>query len=195
VISPTQKLAIGYEFTDRGRLWVRGCTIGPMRTATKVKRRLDLSRSKLLRWAKYSTASVVATVISQTAFALCYWFGTAPIIATLVAWVSGTTPNYLINRRWTWGHSGRPGRELLPFTIIAVTSAVLAAIVTTVTDRIVQDTIDSHLWKTVLVSASYLGTYGVLFVVKFVLLDRYVFAKPAQSAETAPAAEHTPVAR
>jgi putative flippase GtrA len=152
-------------------------------------------RTRLLLWAKYSAASVVATVISQTAFALCYWFGTAPITATLVAWVTGTTPNYLINRRWTWGHTGRPGRELLPFTIIAVTSAVLAAIVTTVTDRIVQDTIDSHLWKTVLVSGSYLGTYGVLFVLKFVLLDRYVFAKPARSAETEPAAERTPVTR
>ncbi|MEI8406800.1 MULTISPECIES: GtrA family protein [unclassified Kribbella] len=148
-------------------------------------------RTRMLLWAKYSATSVVATVISQIAFALCYWFGTAPLVATLVAFVSGTTPSYLINRHWTWGHKGRPGRELLPYAIIAVTSAVIAAIVTTVTDRLVQDDIDSHFWQTVLVSASYLGTYGVLFILKFVLFDRYVFAKTATDD---PAEPRTPVA-
>jgi putative flippase GtrA len=163
-----------------------------MRILTKVTNGSGLSRTRLLLWAKYSAASVVATVISQVAFALCYWFGTAPIVATLVAWVCGTVPSYLMNRR-TWGHGGRPGRDLLPYAIIVVTSAVLAGLVTTLTDHFVQDRIDSHFWQTVLVSGSYLGTYGVLFILKFVLFDRYVFAKPAAPAAD-PAAAQTPVA-
>ncbi|MFG1819048.1 GtrA family protein [Kribbella sp. NPDC049174] len=167
-----------------------------MRTLTKVANGFGLSRTRLLLWAKYSAASVVATVVSQIAFALCYWFGTAPLVATLVAFVSGTTPSYLMNRRWTWGHTGRPGRELLPYAIIAVTSAVIAAVVTTLTDRWSESWVDSHAWQTVLVSGSYLGTYGVLFILKFVLFDRYVFAKkPSQSSEDAePAEARTPVA-
>jgi putative flippase GtrA len=152
-------------------------------------------RTRLLLWAKYSASSVVATVLSQAAFALCYWFGTAPILATLVAWVTGTVPSYLMNRRWTWGHRGPAGRDLLPYAIIVVASAVLAAIVTTLTDHLVQDRIDSHAWQTVLVSGSYLGTYGVLFILKFVLFDRYVFAKRAgSSSEAEPAEAHTRVA-
>jgi len=162
---------------------------------TKVISGSGTRRTRLLLWAKYSASSVVATVISQSAFALCYWFGTAPLVATLVAFVTGTVPSYLINRRWTWGHRGPTGRDLLPYAIIVVTSAILAAIVTTVTDRLVQDRIESHAWQTVLVSGSYLGTYGVLFILKFVLFDRYVFAKRADSPpEGATAEERTPVA-
>ncbi len=162
----------------------------------KVTSGSGVRRTRLLLWAKYSAASVVATVLSQAAFALCYWFGTAALVASLVAWVTGTVPSYLINRRWTWGHRNPAGRDLLPYAIIVVVSAVLAAIVTTVTDHLVQDRIDSHAWQTLLVSASYLGTYGVLFILKFVLFDRYVFArKPApSSADAEPAEARTRVA-
>jgi putative flippase GtrA len=69
---------------------------------------------------------VVATVVSQLAFALCYWFGTAAIVATLVAWFAGAVPNYVLNRRYTWGRSG----QKLPYTIIVIGSAVTAAVVT-----------------------------------------------------------------
>lgn len=153
-----------------------------MRVLTKAY----LSRSRLLLWAKYSASSVIATVVSQVAFALCYWFGTAAIVATLVAWISGAVPNYVLNRRWTWGRSG----QKLPYTIIVVGSAVTAAVVTSVTDHLVQP-LDSHLWKTVLVTGSYLATYAVLFIVKFVLFDRLVFAKKTVAD---PAEVRTPVA-
>jgi putative flippase GtrA len=129
---------------------------------------------------------VVATVVSQLAFALCYWFGTAAIVATLVAWFAGAVPNYVLNRRYTWGRSG----QKLPYTIIVIGSAVTAAVVTSVTDHLVQP-IESHALKTVLVSGSYLATYAILFIVKFVLFDRLVFAKPASVAE--PVEARTPV--
>jgi putative flippase GtrA len=155
-----------------------------MRAITKT----GLSRGRLLLWARYSASSVVATVVSQLAFALCYWFGTAAIVATVVAWFAGAVPNYVLNRRYTWGRSG----QKLPYTIIVIGSAVTAAVVTSVTDHLVQP-IESHAWKTVLVSGSYLATYAILFIVKFVLFDRLVFAKPAAPAAD-PAEARTPVA-
>ncbi|WUJ73802.1 GtrA family protein [Kribbella soli] len=154
-----------------------------MRAITKT----GLSRGRLLLWARYSASSVVATVVSQLAFALCYWFGTAAIVATVVAWFAGAVPNYVLNRRYTWGRSG----QKLPYTIIVIGSAVTAAVVTSVTDHLVQP-IESHAWKTVLVSGSYLATYAILFIVKFVLFDRLVFAKPAPAA--GPVEARTPVA-
>jgi putative flippase GtrA len=129
---------------------------------------------------------VVATVVSQLAFALCYWFGTAAIVATVVAWFAGAVPNYVLNRRYTWGRSG----QKLPYTIIVLGSAVTAAVVTSVTDHLVQP-LESHAWKTILVSGSYLATYAILFIVKFVLFDRLVFAKPVPAAESVEA--RTPV--
>ncbi|MEV6265761.1 GtrA family protein [Kribbella sp. NPDC051936] len=152
-----------------------------MRALTKVK----LTRARLLLWARYSASSVVATVVSQLAFALCYWFGTAALVATLVAWLAGAVPNYVLNRRWTWGRSG----QKLPYTMIVIGSAVTAAVVTSVTDHLVQP-VDSHALKTLLVTGSYFGTYAVLFIVKFVLFDRLVFAK---SQPAAAGAARTPV--
>ncbi|MFF0339239.1 GtrA family protein [Kribbella sp. NPDC004875] len=154
-----------------------------MRALTKIK----LTRARLLLWAKYSASSVVATVVSQLAFALCYWFGTAALVATLVAWLAGAIPNYVLNRRYTWGRSG----QKLPYTLIVIGSAVTAALVTSLTDHLVRG-LESHAWKTLLVTGSYFATYAVLFIVKFVLFDRLVFAKPAAASEPAPA--RTPVA-
>ncbi|HZX09001.1 GtrA family protein [Kribbella sp.] len=153
-----------------------------MRVLTKLRSR----RGRWLLWAKYSASSVVATVVSQLAFALCYWFGAPALVATLVAWLAGAVPNYVLNRRYTWGRSG----QKLPYTIIVIGSAVTAALVTSLTDHLVQP-IESHAWKTLLVTGSYFGTYAVLFIVKFVLFDRLVFAKPAPAA---PAEARTPVA-
>ena len=132
--------------------------------------------------------SVVATVASQLAFALCYWFGAAAVVATMVAFLAGAVPNYILNRRWSWRSRG----QMLPYAIIVVGSAIIAALVTTLTSHLVQG-IDSHAWKTVLVTGSYFGTYGVLFILKFVLFDRLVFVKPEPAAEAVPA--RTPAAR
>ena len=74
----------------------------------------------------------------------------------------------------------------MPYTMIVIGSAVTAAVVTSVTDHLVQP-VDSHALKTLLVTGSYFGTYAVLFIVKFVLFDRLVFAKPAAVADPVPA--------
>lgn len=161
-----------------------------MHTFTKARRTLGLTRAKLSLWAKYSAASVVATVVGQVAFALCYWFGLAPLVATAIAWLAGVGPNYVLNRRWTWGRTG----QLLPYAIIVLATAATAALVTTVTDHVVQGVIDSRGWQTALVSGAYFGTYGVLFILKFVLFDRLVFAKPAAAPVAEPVPERTPVA-
>jgi len=156
-----------------------------MRVLTRIRNGSGPRRGRWLLWARYSASSVVATVVSQLAFALCYWFGSAAIVATLVAWLAGAVPNYVMNRRWAWGRGG----QLLPYAIIVIGTAATAALVTTVTSHLVQG-IDSHAWKTLLVTGSYFGTYGVLFILKFLLFDRFVFAKPANAD---PAAARTPV--
>jgi putative flippase GtrA len=152
--------------------------------------------AKLLLWAKYSASSVIAGVISELAFVICYWLGTAPVAASVVAFVAGALPNYLLNRRWAWGRKGRADRrrELLPYAIIVIVTAAAAALTTTAADHWIRARIESHTGQTILVSAVFLGTYGVLFILKFVLFDRFVFAKPAARADDL-AAERTPATR
>ena len=149
-----------------------------MRALTKLR----ADRGRLLLWAKYSASSVFATVVSQVAFALCYWFGTPALVANLVAWLTGAIPNYLLNRRWTWPRGGRDRvRDLLPYAAVVIGTAVIAIFVTTAVDHRVDGWTDSQALQTVLVGASYLATYGVMFVLKFVMFDRYVFGGTAHA--------------
>jgi putative flippase GtrA len=154
-----------------------------------VLKRLRVPRLLLL--VRYSASSVIAGAISEFAFLACYWLGTAPMVASVVAFAAGAVPNYVLNRRWAWRRKGRPDRtrELLPYVVIVVITAAAAALITTAADHWLRDRIDSHALQTVLVSAAFLGTYGVMFVLKFVLFDRLVFARPAQpvAAERIPA--------
>jgi putative flippase GtrA len=154
-----------------------------------VLKRLRVPRLLLL--VRYSASSVIAGTISEFAFLACYWLGTAPMVASVVAFAAGAVPNYVLNRRWAWRRKGRPDRtrELLPYVVIVVITAAAAALITTAADHLLRHRVDSHALQTVLVSAAFLGTYGVMFVLKFVLFDRLVFARPAQpvAAERIPA--------
>ena len=148
----------------------------------------------MLLWARYSASSAIAGLISELAFMVCYWLGTAPLVATVAAFVAGALPNYVLNRRWAWGRTGRADtrRELLPYAIIVIVTAAAAALTTTAADHWIRARIESHTWQTILVSGVFLGTYGVMFILKFVLFDRFVFARPAPAGA---AEARTPAAR
>jgi putative flippase GtrA len=128
-------------------------------------------------WGRYTVGSVLAGVLSQTVFVACYALGAPPVVATVTAFVAGAVPNYLLNRRWAWRQPGPAhlGREVLPYAAIVVATALTAAAVTTAADRLVRTAVVDRGWQVVLVGAAFLGTYGVLFVLKFVLFDRWVF--------------------
>ncbi|MGH3761432.1 GtrA family protein [Actinophytocola sp.] len=138
-------------------------------------------RAKL--WGRYTAASVIAGVISELVFLLAYWFEAAPVVASVVAFVAGAVPNYLMNRRWAWRRTGRPHpvRETLPYAVIIVSTALVAILATTLADRWVVAHVDSHELQVFLVGAAFLGTYGVMFVLKFVLFDRLFAGRPART--------------
>lgn len=133
-------------------------------------------RAKL--WGRYTAASVIAGVISELVFLVAYWFEAAPVVASVVAFVAGAVPNYLMNRRWAWRRTGTPHpvRETLPYVVIIVSTALVAILATTLADRWVAAHVGSHGLQVILVGAAFLGTYGAMFVLKFVLFDRLIFA-------------------
>lgn len=138
-------------------------------------------RKRFQLWARYTGASVIAGIISEIVFLVTYWFGAVPLVASLLAFVAGAVPNYLMNRYWAWQRRGRADRtmEILPYAVIVVVTAIIAILVTTAADRWVRDHIAAHAWQTTLVGAAFLATYGVMFVLKFVLFDRFIFVDRA----------------
>jgi putative flippase GtrA len=142
---------------------------------------IQLWRTRIRLWGRYTGASVIAGVISEAVFVVTYWFGAVPLVASLLAFVAGAVPNYLMNRYWAWQRRGRPDhmREVLPYAIIVVVTALTAIVVTTAADRWVRDHVTAHPVQVILVGAAFLATYGAMFVLKFVLFDRFIFVDRA----------------
>ena len=138
-------------------------------------------RKRLPLWGRYIGASVVAGIISEVVFVVTYWFSAVPLAASLLAFVAGAVPNYLMNRYWAWQRRGRPDhtREVLPYAVIIVVTALTAILVTAAADRWVRDHVAAHALQVTLVGAAFLATYGTMFVLKFVLFDRFIFVDRA----------------
>jgi putative flippase GtrA len=138
-------------------------------------------RKRIQLWGRYTGSSVIAGVISEAVFVVTYWFAAVPLAASLLAFVAGAVPNYLMNRYWAWQRRGRPDRtrEVLPYVVIVVVTALTAILVTTAADRWVRDHVAAHALQVTLVGAAFLATYGAMFVLKFVLFDRFIFVERA----------------
>jgi putative flippase GtrA len=148
------------------------------------------NRALGLRFSRFTAGSIFSTLLSQVALTGLYGWGHAnATVASLVAFVVGAIPNFVINWKWTWGRDGKPAlvRELLPYVGIIVGTGLLATGLTTLTDHVLAPLIVNHAWRTVTLDVAYLASYAVLFVLKFALLDR-VFGR-RKTAKAGPAEE------
>jgi putative flippase GtrA len=131
---------------------------------------------KLLR---YFTGSVVATVCSEVVFVALYGLlGMGTTWSSILSWLAGAVPNFWLNRNWAWERKGRPSLrdEVLPYVAIIVATLVLATVLTHATDVWLHHQGVSASLRVTIVAAVFLGTYVVVFALRFVLLDR-LFAR------------------
>jgi putative flippase GtrA len=148
-----------------------------VRQATKSPETAGVRRRSWRLWSRFAAASVVATSISQLVFVLSYAIGALPAVATVLAWLAGAIPNFLLNRR-TWGGGGRAAlrREILRYAVISVTTALLAAFATSGAETLATTTFPGlRTAQVAVVWSAFIGTYMAMFVVKFFLVDRLVF--------------------
>lgn len=131
---------------------------------------------KLLR---YSTASVVGVITGQAALLICFvGFGMAAIPANLISCVAGGIPNYSINRAWTFDKHGKNSltREVIPFWSMALAGLVLSTVAVAWADN----RFDGSALAVVFANT---GSFGILWIAKFFILDRVLFAPLAKSIE------------
>lgn len=144
---------------------------------------------------RYAAGSLVATGCSEVVLVAGYGLlGLGPQAASLLAWVAGAVPNYLLNRRWAWRERDRAPvlRELLPYWVITLGTAALAIAATTAADGLVRHAVSDRDERSLLLGVVYLAAYGLVFVIKFVLFDGWVFsAKRSCPAATAVPATET----
>jgi len=128
---------------------------------------------------RYAAGSVVAFGCSEVVLMAAYGLlGTRAWTAASLAWVAGAVPNYILNRRWAWKRRGRAQflRETLPYWVITLSTAAMAVGTTSLVDNWVRSSVNGRGEQSLLLGVVYLAAYGVVFAVKFVLFDKWVFA-------------------
>ncbi len=137
------------------------------------------------RLIRYALGSGLATLTSAVAFALAYRaLDAGPRVASVTAFLAGTLVNFTAGRFWVWDRRSRLGlgRDALGYAVLAGSAALAATAVTSITDAAVHGADPDP--RAVLVEASYFLTYGMLFLVKFLVLDRLVFRSRHQVPST-----------
>jgi putative flippase GtrA len=131
---------------------------------------IDLGSPTIRKLMKYSTASIVAIAVGQPVF----WIfngaiGWGAISSNLVSVSAGAVPNYLINRRWTWSQTGRNRLwgEIVPFWVMSALGMILSLIAV--------DYAEERWDSTAVNSMAQLAGFGVLWIAKFLVLDKVMW--------------------
>jgi putative flippase GtrA len=133
---------------------------------------------RIWRLLRFLLASVLATLTSAVVFPLVYrGLDGSPTVASFAAFGAGTAVSFTIARFYAWNRRDRRrlGRDAVAYLLVASVVGTLAAVVTTYADGRAERAGLSATEKTVVVEAAYLGTFAVMFLVKFAILDRIVF--------------------
>ena len=133
---------------------------------------------------RYTLVSVISALTSLVILTIVYgvlrlW---SEVFSTLFANVMAGIPSYILNRRWVWGKSGRSHiwREILPFWIMSLTGIGFALYTATLAHNYADAHHLHHLARTVLVVGANVAAFGILWVLKFLILNR-LFAQIAEA--------------
>ena len=136
---------------------------------------------KLLR---YTAVSAISALISICILTIVYgvlrlW---SEVWSVLFSNVMAGFPSYYLNRRWVWGKGGRSHlwREVLPFWVMSLTGIGFALYTATLAHEFAQSHHLNHLARTVLVVGSNAAAFGIVWLLKFMILNR-LFAQLADA--------------
>lgn len=135
------------------------------------------------KWVRYSMVSVVSVVVSQILLLLA--FGALHLSArsaNIWAVCLSAIPSYYLNRSWAWGKKGRSHllKEVLPFWTMALIGLAFSTWAADFAESHAHSVTTSHLATTLIVMTASLGAFGVLWIAKFVILNKLMFGSHPQ---------------
>ncbi len=125
---------------------------------------------------KYTTVSAISALTSIVVLTLVYgvlrlW---AEVPSVLFSNVVAGVPSYLLNRQWVWGKSGRSHlwREVIPFWVVTLTGIGFALFTASLAQHFAETHHLHHLARTVLVVGTNVGAFALVWLLKFMILNR-----------------------
>ena len=152
---------------------------------------------RLSQWLRYGTVSLIATATSLTVLGVLVSTTAIPAgIANVIATAVGTFPSFELNRRWVWRRTGRRSMkaELLPFWILSFTGLALSTLTVSLAAAWADSTGLDGFARTAVIELANVAAWGSLWVAQFVILDRYLFRRPA-TPTSLPLAASYPISR
>lgn len=132
---------------------------------------------------RYTLVSVISVLVSLAVlFVGLYFFHWSARTANIVAVGVSAIPSYMLNRAWAWGKTGRSHllKEVAPFWAMAFLGLVISTWAAVFTKSNAHLITTSRLGVTLLVMASNIASFGVLWLGKFMILNKVLFAhRPA----------------
>jgi putative flippase GtrA len=136
---------------------------------------------------KYAGVSVISTVVSQVTLLLVFgvFHLMSEVPANILANVLATVPSYALNRRWVWGKSGKSHfwREVAPFWILSFVGLAFSSLAVWIAGDIARSHDLSHGATALLVNLANLMSFGILWIVKFVIYNKLFHIDPVEFEE------------
>ncbi|HZQ57423.1 MAG TPA: GtrA family protein [Acidimicrobiales bacterium] len=156
--------------------------------------------SLVRKLARYTFVSAISTTVSLAVLgALVATAAVTPGWANVIATGIGTVPSFELNRRWVWRHRGRRllVAQVLPFCALSLLGLVLSTVAVHAATAWAASAGAAATTRALVAQAANVGTFGALWAVQFVVLDRVLFARrpPALAAAGRTRAERAPTAR
>ena len=126
---------------------------------------------------RYSLVSVISVIVSQVVLFIAQSFWSART-SNIVAVCVSAVPSYYLNRMWAWGKTGKSHlmKEILPFWSLALLGLIFSTWAADYAETNAHHLTDSDLGARLIVNFAALAAFGVLWVGKFFIFNRILFA-------------------
>lgn len=128
---------------------------------------------------RYSMASVVAVMVSLVLLVIFDGLiGWSAVVSSTLATCIAAVPSYEMNRKWAWGKTGRSHmlKEVVPFWVLALFGWAFSTYCVHLMEGYAKHHHFSHSLTTFTVALAYLGAFAVLWVGKFIIFNKVLFA-------------------
>ena len=147
---------------------------------------VDLSPRSLLarsrtpggkKMVRYSLVSVISVIVSQIVLFVAQSFYTART-SNIIAVCISAVPSYYLNRAWAWGKTGKSHlvKEIIPFWSLALLGLIFSTWAADYAESNAHHITSSQLGARLIVNLAALAAFGILWVGKFVIFNRVLFA-------------------
>lgn len=146
----------------------------------KIKKLINYLKSKQGKvFIKYAISSFVTTVLTYLIIFITYDLMriSSARLCNFIASVISIPPSYWLNRKWAWGKSGKGHlwQEVIPFWVIALAGLFISTIAVYYAAKYGNYLTKSRHITTIFVAGTNFVTYGVLWLLRFFLLNKYLF--------------------